>query len=907
MVVPAVSPGVATQMDMVPQSLLHPLETSANPMSRPTGKLNPIMSASPSQDTPETHPLTRGKKKTHNGSEICNTTEPVSCAMLTQAKFYMLNVSGSQPCRFSCYYDPSQMSPLRLEVHEHYQHPMKSPVYVSVQQDFYISSWTLPIIFPVMGEDQKFTSLETLLCPPEGDKNETVDFSLSTRGADNKGLQIALHNVSFILQKNVNVSFTVSPVSPWYKRYLWAASEESVLVTAESNKDSDSHICALLVLQNAKCPVHSEVSGLTDRGRYQTFTKRAGMVARKSDFPDGIHAIVISLPDDEACILNPSAASHNKTSNRKKTVVLEVFNHATIGTTWYIFFMTGIVLAVVTIAATVVICFLIKRTLSPYGPQTVDGRPLLEGSRENLIYRVEVGGGVAMGGRESTQTCNIPPGLGNNLPQNNLDHEGEHLGPGILGEGARGAERQGLLALEASDRGLGAGAHGGGRAIIVTQPAPQVLPPTTYSPQGEALILDNTFNPLFVWWWKSVAVHESKTAEAQVSEVGFQNSLVIMGVFAALPMSELLRSYLGMVLHHGQEDLCFWNSRCLTTFAMLPDFTRVFSNLSYIQLGIAFVFIVRKHRNATYSILQGMTPENSVGVCRNYGLFTSLGYGLIMQGVMSALYHTCPNSVTIKFDLMFMYVMMVVSVVTIWGLRHGDVTHHVYPTVIAVGLALIMAEARLWLSYEWFWGIFSTIYAIILISNAMFMSVYGIWSFSLPKLWQAWSGWREVMRKLKNVLEEQDTTSRPMQVVRPMVGVGINIGLMLYGILDDPNFYYFILIVCLVNMGVYFANYVVAKRLGFKEKGTLLGWTCLTLSSVLWVIALAFFFQKRTDSEGSPAESRAKNSPCDFLSVYDEHDIWHITSSFALFFFFVALLTMDDDLFSTPAKDIKVA
>lgn len=82
---------------------------------------------------------------------------------------------------------------------------------------------------------------------------------------------------------------------------------------------------------------------------------------------------------------------------------------------------------------------------------------------------------------------------------------------------------------------------------------------------------------------------------------------------------------------------------------------------------------------------------------------------------------------------------------------------------------------------------------------------------ALPKLWQAWSGWREVMRKLRDVLEDQDATSRPMQVVRPMVGVGINIGLMLYGILDDPNFYYFILIVCLVNMGVYFANYVVAK------------------------------------------------------------------------------------------------
>lgn len=55
-----------------------------------------------------------------------------------------------------------------------------------------------------------------------------------------------------------------------------------------------------------QCPVNSEVSGLTDQGRYQTFTKQAGMVARKSEFPDGVHVIVISLPDDEACILNPS-------------------------------------------------------------------------------------------------------------------------------------------------------------------------------------------------------------------------------------------------------------------------------------------------------------------------------------------------------------------------------------------------------------------------------------------------------------------------------------------------------------------------------------------------------------------------------------------------------------------------
>lgn len=74
-----------------------------------------------------------------------------------------------------------------------------------------------------------------------------------------------------------------------------------------------------------------------------------------------------------------------------------------------------------------------------------------------------------------------------------------------------------------------------------------------------------------------------------------------------------------------------------------------------------------------------------------------------------------------------------------------------------------------------------------------------------------WSAWKPIGEKLKNVVGEQDTSSRPMQVARVLVGVGSNIGLILFGILGDPDVYNFILIVCLVNMGLYFANYVLMK------------------------------------------------------------------------------------------------
>lgn len=173
----------AGHMDTAP----HTLETSA-PTSGPTGMLTPSPSAATAKDSPRIPPLTHRKKKAHNGTDLCNATVSVPCSTLTRSKYYTFNISDTQPCTFSCYYDPSQvwkwneslkmtycahtdgwvllmqieakeylcavfqMSPLRLEVHEHNQHPMHTPVYVSVQQDYYISSWTLPIIFPVMGE-----------------------------------------------------------------------------------------------------------------------------------------------------------------------------------------------------------------------------------------------------------------------------------------------------------------------------------------------------------------------------------------------------------------------------------------------------------------------------------------------------------------------------------------------------------------------------------------------------------------------------------------------------------------------------------------------------------------------------------------------------------------------------------
>ena len=82
-----------------------------------------------------------------------------------------------------------------------------------------------------------------------------------------------------------------------------------------------------------------------------------------------------------------------------------------------------------------------------------------------------------------------------------------------------------------------------------------------------------------------------------------------------------------MVLHHGREDQCFWNSRCLTAFGFLPDFARVFTNYGYIVLGISFVIIVKKHKKLTRAIL-GQYSARNVRIIMNITLI--LHYNVVL-------------------------------------------------------------------------------------------------------------------------------------------------------------------------------------------------------------------------------------------------------------------------------------
>ena len=110
----------------------------------------------------------------------------------------------------------------------------------------------------------------------------------------------------------------------------------------------------------------------------------------------------------------------------------------------------------------------------------------------------------------------------------------------------------------------------------------------------------------------------------------------------------------------------------------------------------------------------------------------------------------------------------------------------------------------------------------------------------------------------------------------------------------------------------YIAYYVILKcyyMVQLKKPTESLTFTCwiyVFLSSVTWAIALYYFvgFNEK-DTSVSGAESRHLNSECTMWFL-DKHDLWHLFSSWGIFFSCMVLLTLEDNNVSTPWSEIPV-
>ena len=113
-----------------------------------------------------------------------------------------------------------------------------------------------------------------------------------------------------------------------------------------------------------------------------------------------------------------------------------------------------------------------------------------------------------------------------------------------------------------------------------------------------------------------------------VDNRNYPRFLFLIGLFYILPS-------LQFVFFQSQDSNieCYYNYKCYNKVGFIPAFNSVISNILYVILGIAFIFIVR-FNSKFYD-----KSSNELDLIKPPSLYYSLGISLIFEGICSATYH----------------------------------------------------------------------------------------------------------------------------------------------------------------------------------------------------------------------------------------------------------------------------
>lgn len=125
-----------------------------------------------------------------------------------------------------------------------------------------------------------------------------------------------------------------------------------------------------------------------------------------------------------------------------------------------------------------------------------------------------------------------------------------------------------------------------------------------------------------------------------------------IAIFYALPVVQLVRTYQITIDETGNQDICYYNFLCSHPFFGFSDFNHIFSNFAYVLLGILFILLTYVREQSDLNFIE---KKKSYGIPQHYGLFYAMGSALMMEGLLSASYHVCPNHSNFQFGNYYYY------------------------------------------------------------------------------------------------------------------------------------------------------------------------------------------------------------------------------------------------------------
>uniref|UniRef100_A0A665TVS7 SID1 transmembrane family, member 2 n=1 Tax=Echeneis naucrates TaxID=173247 RepID=A0A665TVS7_ECHNA len=732
---------------------------------------------------------------------------------------------------------------------------LDSTILFVVRQKQAVLSFQVPLILRGLYQRKyPYNHVGRTLCqPPTRAASETQYFfvDVSTLSSQGTNYQLRVSRVeSFTLQTDKKFSFTASPSQPQYFKYVFPDGVDTVIVKVNSDM---TFPCSVMSIQDIQCPVYDLDNNVAFIGMYQTMTKKGAITVQRKDFPsNSFYVVVVVKTEDEACggplrfyPLRPDELID--AGNRSK--VLDVVVTPAINSKVYVM---GMLFCLGIFFSFYLLTFLMA---------------CVENKRYGLVLLV----------------CNQNNNLSSSSPADNgstlmsflfdiLSYSLLYLSERSLDSVGR-SRQESLSSVEEDD----------------------------YDTLDD---INSDKNIVRTKKFLCVAdlARKDKRVLSKKYQIYFWN-IATIAVFYALPVIQLVITYQTVVNVTGNQDICYYNFLCAHPLGALSAFNNILSNLGYVMLGLLFLLIVLK-RDIVHNRALVRNDLNALecGIPKHFGLFYAMGTALMMEGLLSACYHVCPNYTNFQFDTSFMYMIAGLCMLKLYQKRHPDINASAYTAYACLAAVIFFSVLGVVFGKgnTVFWIIFSVIHilATLLLSTQLYYM--GRWRLD--------SG---VLRRMVYIIYTDSIRqcSGPMYIDRMVLlvmGNIVNWSLAAYGLIERPNdFASYLLAIAICNLLLYFAFYIIMK-LRSGERIQCLALVCILFTAVIWGFALYFFFQGLSTWQKTPAESREHNRDCILLSFFDDHDIWHFLSSIAMFGSFLVLLTMDDDLDTVQRDKIYV-
>ncbi|NXA04854.1 SIDT2 protein, partial [Sapayoa aenigma] len=770
------------------------------------------------------------------------------------------------------------------------------PVLFVVRQKEAVVSFQVPLILRGLNQRKyAYQEVSRTLCQPQTKAEvETQQFyvDVSTLSVNASYQLRVTHVENFLLRTNERFSFNATAAQPQYFKYEFPEGVDSVIVKVTS---AMAFPCSVISIQDILCPVYDLDNNVAFIGMYQTMTKKAAITVQKKDFPShSFYVVVVVKTEDEACggalpyyPLSKDASPDEPVDQHNRQKMLEVMVSPAITSEAYVssvLFCLGIFLSFY-ILTLLIACWESCRQHKRKGLLSAMDSPSLDTGHSRSIPDSFLGRGPydsygygSFGNGSSSSTEGVTDSLGS------TEVTYSYMGQEQFKRRTPSAPMR-PLSIAMGERSL---------ENVAGRPRLDSLSSVEEDDYDTLADIDYDKNVIRTKKYLCVAdlARKDKRVLRKKYQIYFWN-IATIAVFYALPVIQLVITYQTVVNVTGNQDICYYNFLCAHPLGNLSAFNNILSNLGYVLLGLLFLLIIlQREINYNRALVRNDTHALECGIPKHFGLFYAMGTALMMEGLLSACYHVCPNYTNFQFDTSFMYMIAGLCMLKLYQKRHPDINASAYSAYACLALVIFFSVVGVVFGKgnTAFWIIFSVIHIVATLLLSTQLYYMGRWKLD--------SG---ILRRILHVLYTDciRQCSGPMYVDRMVLlvmGNIINWSLAAYGLIVRPNdFASYLLAIGICNLLLYFAFYIIMK-LRSGERIKLIPLLCIISTSVVWGFALFFFFQGLSTWQKTPAESREHNRDCILLDFFDDHDIWHFLSSIAMFGSFLVLLTLDDDL-----------